>query len=130
MASNVQVYRDEGYTRFQLKVGGDPDTDIDRIKAGQFYLTRRESSSTFDAAQILGEEVEVVSGRERAIFIEKISSDQALEKVFIRTRTGSELQVISSRSGLLVKSPVSDYDTLELENARIFKQVMVLNDKI
>ena len=33
MASNVQTYRDEGYTRFQLKVGGDPDTDIDRIKA-------------------------------------------------------------------------------------------------
>jgi L-alanine-DL-glutamate epimerase-like enolase superfamily enzyme len=33
MAANVQAYRDEGYTRFQLKVGGDPDTDIDRIKA-------------------------------------------------------------------------------------------------
>ena len=24
MADNVQGYRDEGYTRFQLKVGGDP----------------------------------------------------------------------------------------------------------
>ncbi|MDE0950586.1 MAG: LPS export ABC transporter permease LptF [Halioglobus sp.] len=108
---------------YEMLAVAEASSDIDRIKAGQFYLTRRESSSTFDAAQILGEEVEVVSGRERAIFIEKISSDQALEKVFIRTRTGSELQVISSRSGLLVKSPVSDYDTLELENARIFKQV-------
>lgn len=108
---------------YEMLAVAEASSDIDRIKAGQFYLTRRESSSTFDAAQILGEEVEVVSGRERAIFIEKISSDQALEQVFIRTRTGSELQVISSRSGLLVKSPVSDYDTLELENARIFKQV-------
>ncbi len=108
---------------YEMLAVAEASSDIDRIKAGQFYLTRRESSSTFDAAQIMGGEVEVVSGRERAIFIEKISSDQALEKVFIRTRTGSELQVISSRSGLLVKSPVPDYDTLELENARIFKQV-------
>lgn len=33
MASNVIGYRNEGYTRFQLKVGGDPDTDIERIRA-------------------------------------------------------------------------------------------------
>ena len=32
MAENVKKYRDEGYTRFQLKVGGDPDTDIQRIR--------------------------------------------------------------------------------------------------
>ena len=33
MASKVAGYRDEGYRRFQLKVGGDPDTDILRIHA-------------------------------------------------------------------------------------------------
>lgn len=33
MAANVAGYRAEGYRRFQLKVGGDPDTDIQRIKA-------------------------------------------------------------------------------------------------
>ncbi len=33
MASMVAGYRAEGYTRFQLKVGGDPDVDIQRIKA-------------------------------------------------------------------------------------------------
>ncbi|MEQ9270156.1 MAG: mandelate racemase/muconate lactonizing enzyme family protein [Haliea sp.] len=33
MASNVEGYRAEGYRRFQLKVGGDPDTDIERIRA-------------------------------------------------------------------------------------------------
>lgn len=33
MAANVQGYRDEGYRRFQLKVGGDPNEDIDRIRA-------------------------------------------------------------------------------------------------
>ena len=33
MAKNVGEYREEGYRRFQLKVGSDPDTDIDRIHA-------------------------------------------------------------------------------------------------
>jgi L-alanine-DL-glutamate epimerase-like enolase superfamily enzyme len=33
MARKVAGYRAEGYARFQLKVGGDPDTDIDRIRA-------------------------------------------------------------------------------------------------
>jgi L-alanine-DL-glutamate epimerase-like enolase superfamily enzyme len=32
MATKVSGYRDEGYRRFQLKVGGDPDTDIERIR--------------------------------------------------------------------------------------------------
>jgi L-alanine-DL-glutamate epimerase-like enolase superfamily enzyme len=38
MASKVAVYRAEGYTRFQLKVGGDPDTDIERIRAVRALL--------------------------------------------------------------------------------------------
>src|SRR5687768_7707353 len=33
MASKVAGYRAEGYRRFQLKVGGDPDVDIARIRA-------------------------------------------------------------------------------------------------
>ena len=33
MAKNVESYRNEGYRRFQLKVGGDPDEDIERIRA-------------------------------------------------------------------------------------------------
>ena len=33
MASRVAGYRQEGYRRFQLKVGGDPESDIERIRA-------------------------------------------------------------------------------------------------
>jgi L-alanine-DL-glutamate epimerase-like enolase superfamily enzyme len=33
MASRVADYRSQGYRRFQLKVGGDPDVDIERIHA-------------------------------------------------------------------------------------------------
>jgi L-alanine-DL-glutamate epimerase-like enolase superfamily enzyme len=39
MAQKVAGYRDEGYTRFQLKVGGDPDTDIERIRAVRAMLS-------------------------------------------------------------------------------------------
>lgn len=33
MAANVSMYREQGYRRFQLKVGGNPDEDIARIRA-------------------------------------------------------------------------------------------------
>jgi L-alanine-DL-glutamate epimerase-like enolase superfamily enzyme len=38
MARNVDSYRRQGYTRFQLKVGGDPDQDIERIRAARAIL--------------------------------------------------------------------------------------------
>lgn len=38
MAANVAGYRQQGYTRFQLKVGGDPDVDIERIRAVRSLL--------------------------------------------------------------------------------------------
>ncbi|MDZ4851530.1 MAG: cis-3-hydroxy-L-proline dehydratase [Pirellulaceae bacterium] len=38
MAKNVASYREQGYTRFQLKVGGDPDIDIQRIRAVRSIL--------------------------------------------------------------------------------------------
>jgi len=38
MAQKVADYRAEGYRRFQLKVGGDPDTDIERIRQVSLQL--------------------------------------------------------------------------------------------
>jgi L-alanine-DL-glutamate epimerase-like enolase superfamily enzyme len=38
MAARVAGYRAQGYRRFQLKVGGDPDTDIERIRAVRAVL--------------------------------------------------------------------------------------------
>ena len=40
MARRVTGYRAEGYTKFQLKVGGDPDTDIERVHAVRACLQR------------------------------------------------------------------------------------------
>lgn len=42
MAQRVAEYRAQGYTRFQLKVGGDPDTDIERIRAVRGILKSSE----------------------------------------------------------------------------------------
>ncbi|HEY5312537.1 MAG TPA: cis-3-hydroxy-L-proline dehydratase [Pirellulales bacterium] len=42
MAQNVANYRQQGYTRFQLKVGGDPDQDIERIRAVRNILPGAE----------------------------------------------------------------------------------------
>lgn len=42
MAKNIAGYRDEGYTKFQLKVGGDADDDIARIFATRDILDRGE----------------------------------------------------------------------------------------
>jgi L-alanine-DL-glutamate epimerase-like enolase superfamily enzyme len=40
MADKVAAYREEGYRRFQLKVGADPDEDIERIRAVSERLQR------------------------------------------------------------------------------------------
>ena len=40
MAGKVAGYRAEGYRKFQLKVGGDPETDIERIRAVPAELQR------------------------------------------------------------------------------------------
>src|SRR5918993_4690540 len=42
MAGRVAGYRAEGYRRFQLKVGGDPDVDIARIRAVAARLQPRD----------------------------------------------------------------------------------------
>lgn len=43
MAGMVAEYRSQGYTKFQLKVGGDPDTDIARIHAAAAVLSTGEA---------------------------------------------------------------------------------------
>jgi L-alanine-DL-glutamate epimerase-like enolase superfamily enzyme len=42
MAANVEQYRGQGYTKFQLKVGGDPLEDIKRIRAVRSILADDE----------------------------------------------------------------------------------------
>ncbi len=43
MAARVRQYRGEGYKKFQLKVGGNPDDDIERIRATRAELQPRDT---------------------------------------------------------------------------------------
>ena len=118
----LSIYvRPWAYTQtYQMLAVAEASSDIDRIKAGQFYLTRQEAA---EPALNSEEEGKPDKPRDRAIFIEHISPAQALDHVFIRTRTGDELQIIAASTGLLLEQPGADYQALELENARIFKRV-------
>jgi L-alanine-DL-glutamate epimerase-like enolase superfamily enzyme len=42
MAENLASHRNDGYTKFQLKVGGDPNDDIERIHAAAGQLTAND----------------------------------------------------------------------------------------
>ena len=114
----LSIYvRPWAYTQtYGLLAVAQASSDIDRIKAGQFYITRKDD---------LPQENNGLStqAQERAIFIEKISPEQDLSHVFIRSRTGDELKIVSAQSGILVEQPEAAYSKLELDNARIFKRV-------
>jgi lipopolysaccharide export system permease protein len=116
--ASLSIYvRPWAYTQtYQILSIAEASSDIDRIKAGQFYLTRKEAVESGETG-LSGED------QERAIFVEKISADQALEHVFIRTRIGKELQIVSAQTGDFIEQPGAQYHLLELKNARIFKRV-------
>lgn len=88
MAENVAGYRREGYRRFQLKVGGDPDTDIERIRAVSHLLGPGEKLvADANTGWLMHEAARVVRGvRDIDVYIEQpcLSYDECLT---IRRRT-------------------------------------------
>jgi lipopolysaccharide export system permease protein len=115
----LSIYvRPWAYTQtYQIRSIAEASSDVDRIKAGQFYLTRKETALSDETSSQSEED------QERAIFVENIFADQALERVFIRTRIGKELQIVSAQTGDFIERPGAQYHRLELNNARIFKRV-------
>jgi len=120
----LSIYvRPWAYTQtYQILAIAEASSDIDRIKAGQFYLTRK---TVLNDETVLNSETASQGGeeQERAIFVENISADQALARIFIRTRIDSEIQIVSAQTGDFIERPQSQYHILELNNARIFKRV-------
>jgi L-alanine-DL-glutamate epimerase-like enolase superfamily enzyme len=88
MAANVKDYRNEGYRRFQLKVGGDPDTDIERIKAVADVLEKGDKLiADANTGWLMHEAARVVRGvRDVDVYIEQpcLSYEECLS---IRRRT-------------------------------------------
>ncbi|MCL4123147.1 UNVERIFIED_CONTAM: hypothetical protein GTU68_048338 [Idotea baltica] len=73
MAGKVKGYRDEGYRRFQLKVGGDPDTDIQRIHAvAEQLLPGDKLVADANTGWLMHEAMRVVRGvRDVDVYIEQ-----------------------------------------------------------
>lgn len=73
MADNVAAWRAEGYRRFQLKVGGDPDEDIERIRAVRGVLEPRDTLvADANTGWLMHEAMRVVGAvREIDVYIEQ-----------------------------------------------------------
>ncbi len=88
MAHNVESYRNEGYRRFQLKVGGNPDEDIERIRAVRKILEPGDKLiADANTGWLMHEAARVVRAvRDIDVYIEQpcLSYDECLS---IRRRT-------------------------------------------
>jgi L-alanine-DL-glutamate epimerase-like enolase superfamily enzyme len=73
MAENVAAHRADGYTKFQLKVGGRPGEDIDRIHAAADILTEGEVLvADANTGWRVDDAVRVVNAvRDRDVYIEQ-----------------------------------------------------------
>ncbi|MEC9092187.1 MAG: cis-3-hydroxy-L-proline dehydratase, partial [Planctomycetota bacterium] len=73
MAENVQLYHDDGYRRFQLKVGGDPNEDIERIRAVRQILNPSDKLiADANTGWLMHEAVRVVNAvRDLDVYIEQ-----------------------------------------------------------
>lgn len=100
MASNVDKYVAEGYTKFQLKVGGDPLEDIRRIRIVRTLLDERTSKSgqymplmcDANTGWLRHEALQVVNGvRDLDVYIEQpcMTYDECLS-----VRRGTSLPIV------------------------------------
>lgn len=88
---------------FALRDAANAAAELNRIKAQRFYL---------------------YAGNERAVYIESIGKDGGdLHGVFIRTRTGNDIEVISALAGKLEAFATPTRYRLTLDNASIYRSV-------
>ncbi len=88
MAKKVEGYHHEGYSKFQLKVGGDPDQDISRIRAVRALLDRGETLvADANTGWLMHEAARVVDAvADLDVYIEQPCRSYA-ESLTIRRRT-------------------------------------------
>ena len=122
MAANVRHYRAEGYTKFQLKVGGDADADIERIRAcraalepGDILVADANTGWTkHEAARV------VAALADLDVYIEQPCPSYE-ECLSIRRRTSRPfvLDEVITGTGMLVKALAED--AMDVINLKISK---------
>ena len=122
MAGNVAGYRAQGYKRFQLKVGGDPDVDIERIKAVSAVLEPGDKLiADANTGWLMHEAARVVRGvKDVDVYIEQPCASYE-ECLTIRRRTDHAFVLDESIDGIemLLKGYVDG--ALDVVNLKISK---------
>ena len=123
MAENVAQYRDEGYRRFQLKVGGDAKDDIARIHAASAVLQSGEVLiADANTGWSVGDAARVVNAvRDVDVYIEQpcITYDHCLS---IRRRTDLPFvldEVIDGVGALLQAQADLAMDAINLKISKV-----------
>ncbi|KAA3641770.1 MAG: mandelate racemase [Armatimonadetes bacterium] len=122
MVDNVATYRDQGYRRFQLKVGGDPDTDIERIRAvGTTMNTGEKLIADANTGWLMHEAARVVRAVDDVdVYIEQpcLSYDECLS---IRRRTSHPFVMDETIDGLDALMRGHADDAMDVVNIKISK---------
>lgn len=122
MAQNVAGYRAEGYRRFQLKVGGDPETDIERIRAVAGRLERGDVLvADANTGWLMHEAARVVRGvRDVDVYIEQpcLGYEECLS---VRGRTDHPFVLDESIDGLAAILRAHADRAMDVVNIKISK---------
>ena len=123
MAARVHAYRAEGYTKFQLKVGGDPDTDIERIRACAAQIkTGDVLIADANTGWLMHQAARVVDAvRDIDVYIEQPCLSYA-ECLTIRRRTAKPFvldEVIDSLAAVLQGHADGAMDVVNLKIAKV-----------
>ena len=122
MASRVAQYRDEGYRRFQLKVGGDPDVDIERIgTVAELLRTGDKLIADANTGWLPHEAARVVRAvRDIDVYIEQpcLSYEECLS---IRRRTDHPFVLDESIDGIDMLLRGAAEDAMDVVNLKISK---------
>jgi L-alanine-DL-glutamate epimerase-like enolase superfamily enzyme len=122
MAEKVAGYRSQGYRRFQLKVGGDPDTDIARIRAvAQQMQPGEKLIADANTGWLMHEAARVVRGvHDIDVYIEQpcLSYEECLS---IRRRTDHPFVMDESIDGIEVLLRARSDMAMDVVNLKISK---------
>ena len=120
--ARVAGYRAEGYRRFQLKVGGDPDVDIERIRAVRAVLAPGEVLiADANTGWLPHEAVRVVRAvRDVDVYIEQPCATYE-ECLSIRRRTDHPFVLDETIDGLGVLLRAAGDRAMDVVNLKIWK---------
>ncbi|MDQ3558895.1 MAG: mandelate racemase/muconate lactonizing enzyme family protein [Pseudomonadota bacterium] len=122
MAEKIAGYRAEGYTKFQLKVGGDPNEDIARIKACRAILQPSDILvADANTGWTMADAVRVVNAvRDVDVYVEQPCMSYE-ESVSIRRRTSLPFVLDENIGGVDTLARGIAEDAFDVINLKISK---------